>query len=355
MRISACVIAKNEEGNLPLWLECMENLAEELVVVDTGSTDGTVALAKEAGAKTSFFPWVDDFSAAKNFALDQATGDWVFFLDADEYFLPKDCPRLRETVRRYHEIPDVLGLVFLRRNIDRTTGRDLGSSSYVIRCFRRSRQLRYFGRIHEELRDTSPHGSGRMQYVPDMVIQHTGYSPELMEGKLRQTIAILERSRREGGARPVDDVYFLDCYYGLQEYEKAIFHARRAVGGGVALMGLANRPTSLLILSLIHAGHPAEEVREELRRATERFPDVAEYRMFWGAFEWMQQDFEAAEGQFARGLEMCRKAGEGTGASLAADHGAELLPHARRCLELIAAWKKDGNITDEMRKIGFPF
>ena len=76
-KISACVIVKDEEKNLPRWLDSVKRIAEEIVVVDTGSSDGTVAIAEAAGAKVYHFPWIDDFAAAKNFALAQASGDWV--------------------------------------------------------------------------------------------------------------------------------------------------------------------------------------------------------------------------------------------------------------------------------------
>ena len=86
MKISACVIAKNEAENLPRWLTSMRVFADEMIVVDTGSTDATVQIADAGGAKVFHFGWINDFAAAKNFALDKASGDWVVFTDADEYF-----------------------------------------------------------------------------------------------------------------------------------------------------------------------------------------------------------------------------------------------------------------------------
>ena len=100
IKISACVIVKNEEKNLPRWLESMRRIADEIVVVDTGSTDRTVDLAKAAGARVFSFAWIDDFAAAKNFALEKATGDWVVFPDADEYFTAADSSKVREWIRR---------------------------------------------------------------------------------------------------------------------------------------------------------------------------------------------------------------------------------------------------------------
>lgn len=80
------MIVKNEEKNIRKALTWGKSIVCEQIVVDTGSTDKTVEIAKEMGAKVFHFEWIDDFSAAKNFAIDQASGNWIAFLDADEYF-----------------------------------------------------------------------------------------------------------------------------------------------------------------------------------------------------------------------------------------------------------------------------
>ena len=100
VKISACVIVKDEERNLPQWLACVRALADELVVVDTGSTDRTAELARAAGASVYSFAWRNDFSAAKNYALQKAKGSWIVFLDADEYFSEEDIPKVRAYIRR---------------------------------------------------------------------------------------------------------------------------------------------------------------------------------------------------------------------------------------------------------------
>ena len=114
--ISACVIVRNEEKNLPRWLNCMSALADELVVVDTGSTDKTVDLAKQAGAQVYSFPWINDFAAAKNYAIDQARGKWILFLDADEYWEEKDFAIIRKTLRDYEHEKNIIGFVCFKRH-----------------------------------------------------------------------------------------------------------------------------------------------------------------------------------------------------------------------------------------------
>jgi glycosyltransferase involved in cell wall biosynthesis len=78
------MIVKNEAENLPRCLESVKNFVDEMVVVDTGSTDNSKAIAQRYGAKIYDFKWIDDFSAARNYGLEQASGEWILVLDADE-------------------------------------------------------------------------------------------------------------------------------------------------------------------------------------------------------------------------------------------------------------------------------
>src|SRR5262249_30962404 len=84
-RVSLCMIVRDEEANLPRCLRSAADLVDEMVVVDTGSADGTREFARRLGARVVDFAWVDSFAAARNASLDHATGEWIFWLDADEY------------------------------------------------------------------------------------------------------------------------------------------------------------------------------------------------------------------------------------------------------------------------------
>ncbi len=89
------LIVKNEAHNLRACIASFADLADEIIVVDTGSTDDTVAIARKLGAKVFHFPWIDDFAAARNESLRHATGDWIFWMDADDRLDDVNRERLR--------------------------------------------------------------------------------------------------------------------------------------------------------------------------------------------------------------------------------------------------------------------
>ena len=95
-RCSACLIVRNEERSLERTLASLADLVQEVIVVDTGSEDGTKEVAARQGARVADFQWVDDFAAARNESLRLATGEWIFWLDADEWLDEENRPKLRE-------------------------------------------------------------------------------------------------------------------------------------------------------------------------------------------------------------------------------------------------------------------
>ena len=323
MRISACVIVKNEERNLPLWLDSMSRIADELVVVDTGSTDRTVEIAEAAGVRVEYFPWVDDFSAAKNFAIEQAAGDWILLLDADEYFLSEDCPKVRAAIEKYHPNRNVAGLMFQRVDIERSTGREMGGSIYVIRAFRNVPWLRYVKRIHEELRNISGKGLKIMQYVKDLVIYHTGYSTDVFQSKVQRNLDLLLKNENR---EPIDDFYLADCYYSLGRYEEAISRLQQLLGARVKMMGMENDPYILLIHSMMKASRPSEEIYQVLGKAVEKYPESADFYMLWGLQDWNDGNYAMAERHYLQGLERYRKEKQGKQKRLLSSQSLRFLP-----------------------------
>lgn len=178
-RISQCMIVKNEEKNIRQALSWGKGIVSEQIVVDTGSTDRTVDIAQEMGAKVYHFQWIDDFAAAKNFAISKARYEWIALLDADEYMTSKDAKKLLGYVRELHPT-DCESLITGWIHLDDKGGVIAVSSQ--IRVFRNMPSLRYKRRIHEYLEIP-----GRKIEVADITgdvsIYHTGYQKEASRKK----------------------------------------------------------------------------------------------------------------------------------------------------------------------------
>lgn len=339
MKLSACVIVKNEEKNLPQWLAYANAAADEKIVVDTGSTDRTVELARAAGAQVYSFPWQENFAAAKNFAIEQATGDWIAFLDADEYFLPEDCLAVRALLAKADAAVDAFQ--FRRVDIDIDRNDAYIGASIQWRIFRRRAGLRYEGAVHEELQDAAGQRL-RADFVPGLTIYHTGYSASVARQKAERNLAILLAERRRHGPQTRDAFYLADCYYGLGDYEAAARFAREAADSPLQAQGMNNRPYAVLIQSLINLDAPAEEIQEACRKAERRYPDLPEFPLMWGGYLFQNKDYREAETNLRRGLELYEAESNGSAPDLSAGEQARsFLPAALWQLGKLAAWRGD--------------
>jgi len=181
VRLSLCMIVKNEEKNIEKALGWAKSVVYEIIVVDTGSTDKTVEMAKKMGAKVYHFEWINDFSAARNFAIDNATGNWILIIDADEYFEVADAKKLVLFLKEIQSNPEsrekYLGVGCGFYNLD--DAGNFTTSGDQLRAFRNLPFLRYTGKIHEKVtidKDNTVILDGVMAY-------HTGYSETVMRDK----------------------------------------------------------------------------------------------------------------------------------------------------------------------------
>ena len=204
--LSVCFIARNEEKNLPRALASVRGIADEVIVADTGSTDRTVEIATEMGAMVYHFPWGDDFSAARNFAVDHARGDWIFWLDADEELLPESFDELRSNLAQ----PDALGFFVRRQDLKRADQLDFFTMMWQLRLFRRRDDLRFVGRCHPDFRNLAEveAKTGQQVHHSNVTIRHYGYIGELVPAKLRRGARLMELELKE---RP-GQLYYLVEY-----------------------------------------------------------------------------------------------------------------------------------------------
>ncbi len=204
-RLSLCVITKNEERNLPRCLRSVAHLVDEIIITDTGSTDGTVKIARAAGATVLPFEWCDDFAAAYNHGLEHATGDWILILDADEELAPESESHLTPLLER----DDAFAYSLLRQDYFGDEIRDNARTEMLqTRLLRRRDAVRFVGRIHQQLEPTltrAAHAEGRRVLASELRIRHYGYMGTQPAQKLARSIRLLELELRD---RP-DQFYYL--------------------------------------------------------------------------------------------------------------------------------------------------
>ena len=304
MKISACVIAKNEAENLPRWLASMQVFADEMIVVDTGSEDATAEIASTGGAKVFHFDWVDDFAAAKNFALDKAQGDWVVFTDADEYFTEESAPRVRPLIEEYSTRSKFDGFIVHLVNIDMDTGALLGTTAEVQRIFRHATHIRFVGSIHEHVENLSGDPGREMVMAPGLTLYHTGYSPRIIKEKSRRDLALLLARRARGEKKKLDEYHLMDCYYSLEEYPEAARYARLARDSSDRPVGSEDRPHAVLLQSLILMGAADEEITAAYETARAAFPEKADFPMLYATYAWMQGYFARACKAYRLGVQL---------------------------------------------------
>ena len=235
MKISQCMITKNEEKNIRRALSWGRGIVDEQIVVDTGSTDQTVAIAEEMGAKVFHFKWVDDFAVAKNYAISKCSGDWICFLDADEYFNEEDANRLREILPM---IDNKTTMVFGKpRKIDAimtplvnlTAKNEVLNRVSQIRIFRRSKNIRYSGKIHEKLVAQQSHDLVGEKIDNALTVLHTGYAwipeSEKKKEKGERNLAPVLAYLKENPKDPKYHLYASDAYGMLDQYDEAYSHA----------------------------------------------------------------------------------------------------------------------------------
>ena len=189
-RVALVMIARNEAARIVRALASVRSCVDELVVLDTGSTDATVALARSAGARVGHFKWCDDFSAARNAALKLADADWNVIVDADEWIAEAGV----ELLALRHTRPDFIGTLRVDSHFDTPIGVSV-APSWLPRVLPRG--VRYDGHVHEQ----PVHQLDVRRLQP--VLAHDGYRSDALKSKAGRNADLLARAL----AQAPDDAY----------------------------------------------------------------------------------------------------------------------------------------------------
>ena len=218
-KISACMIVKDEELLLPQCLGSIKDFVDEIVIVDTGSTDQTVEIAKNYGARIYHHPWENDFSKHRNQSISYASGEWILVIDADESLLTWDRALDRFFLDQY------IDSIYVK--VENTYSKGEGVAwNNSIRIFQKNGVISYQGKVHNELR------GHRKSAYSSIVLQHSGYALGQVrdDEKFQRTRALLEEEILRTPEDPRNHHYLSVSLLGKKYYEQALREAEISLG-----------------------------------------------------------------------------------------------------------------------------
>ena len=303
MKISQAMIVKNEEKNIERALSWGKGVVSEQIVVDTGSTDRTVELAKSMGAKVFSFPWRDDFSLARNFAIEKCKYPWIVMLDADEYFSKEDAGKLKNAIALVEPSNHIHGISTLCANLNKDG--EIGSLGSLVRIFRNRKDIRYKGAIHEHLELLDGKDFVVKDFGNALSVLHTGYI-DLENSEKLKTNRNLKIILKELKKNP-DDIamrIYLGKEYFLQEKWKESVEQYRLFTRLIPeryetlkpfiTYGLTDYLRALEALGLEEekAGRETESIALELGRKL--IPEGGDYLFSYGKILYQKEKYEEA-------------------------------------------------------------
>lgn len=225
--ISACMIVKDEAENLDRCLGSLQGKVDEIIVVDTGSTDDSVTIATRHGAKVSHFDWCDDFAAARNASIRDAKGDWVIWVDADEELI-EETPGALRLLCQAQEKPE--GFLVTCRSLSDLSG-TISSEIRQWRLYRNHLGFQFKGRIHEHLIHADGSTETYLLYQDAVWIRHWGYMPEpqLMRRKKARNTHLLELAVADNPSDPFMNYNVGKQHAAHHEFAQALPHLERAI------------------------------------------------------------------------------------------------------------------------------
>jgi tetratricopeptide (TPR) repeat protein len=297
------MIVKDEAELLPHCLASVQGVVDEIVVLDTGSTDQTVAIAKAHGARVYESEWLNDFAIARNQALQYVQGEWVLVLDADEVLVPAIIPLIQSAIQN----PNLLLINLLRQEI----GAAQAPYSLISRLFRRHPEI-YFTRPYHELVDDSVsrlierEPGWQIGELGQVAILHTGY----------QVGAIAQR-HKAARARTLLEACLVhqpqDAYICSKLGALYLYQAEQARGIALLEQGLATQPSEPHVQYELHyhlgigysqAGQPERAARHYQRATQQPVPEILKLAAYnnWGNLLKDQGDLAGAKQQYQRSL-----------------------------------------------------
>ena len=259
VKLSLCMIVRDNETTIGPALESIRPWVDEIIVVDTGSTDKTPEICLRYGAQLFEFPWCDDFSAARNESLKHARGEWIFWMDSDDT-ISVDCgSKLRQLAGGPHD-DAVLGYIMQVHcpGFAEEGGHDVTVVDHV-KLIRNRPDLRFDGRIHEQLLPAIRQAQGEVAWT-DIYVVHSGsdHAPAGWQRKLERDLRILHKELDERPDHPFVLFNLGMTYADDRRYQRAVDYLQRCLEVSRPDESHQRKAYALLASSLGQAGRHDE-------------------------------------------------------------------------------------------------
>lgn len=282
VRLSLCMIVRDNASTIIPCLESIRPWVDEMIVVDTGSSDETPRIAERFGARLSRFPWCDDFSAARNESLRHAKGEWLFWMDSDDTIDP-DCGRRLRDLAYGESDPSIYGYIV---QVHCPAGGSDGSFDVTavdhVKLIRNRSDLRFEGRIHEQILPALRRANGDVAWT-DLFVVHSGsdHSPESQERKRKRDLKLLNLELGERPDHPFTLFNLGMTYADGGRYEEAIEYFRGSIANSAPVESHLRKAYALLLFAQMQLKR-WDEAKQTCELGRSLFPRDAELRFRQG-------------------------------------------------------------------------
>lgn len=332
-QISLCLIARNEEHCLSGCLSSASQLVDEIILVDTGSSDKTMTIAAEYGARIFPFAWADDFAAARNHAINQAHGKWILVLDADERLTRVTRPALLDFIAAN----PAEGYYFNITSFIDLNGQT--TQDQVVRLFKNNSCYRFTGAIHEQVVGSilSKNPPGRLLVSP-FIIEHYGYLPSELAAKckFRRNTDLLIKALLNS---PLDAFLHYSLaieYLQNRDFAQAGEHLEKALPLLTGTEGYL--PQLLGALLLVKLSQPHNQQTEHLfANAIHILPDNGDFYCLFGMWLIQRAQYEEAIAILEQALDRSRELTAGSSLTAMLGDACYLSGRRRRSIHYFLA------------------
>ncbi len=309
LRLSLCMIVKNEEAVLKSCLESVSGIVDEIIIVDTGSKDNTCEIASSYGAKIIYSPWADDFSIPRNLSVHNATGDYILWLDADEEISTESRKGLLNLKYNFPENKEDAYSVIIRSKRN-----DKEEESFRrLRIFPRNTGIKFNGRVHEDITESIKDSGIKIKPV-DIIVDHYGYKDDKeIAAKIKRNLPMLIKQHEDLPGDLLTIFYLANSFYCLGDIAQAVKYMEKVTlySSKVCILNNEWYPFAFIKLAQFYRElDKQEEVIKVYQDLFGLFPDFSAGHFFFGEALFFQGKYKEALKEFKDLLEQEIEAGE---------------------------------------------